>query len=218
MPRLRLLIAAVITASAQEANFVAAQLGVSTLSADGRTVISAGSTAVSLYKPENSFTGQVLAGRHLTEYLSFQGSYGWNSNDLRLTSVQVAGGIEHSYEQTRTARHHSGVAELMVNFRARASSIRPYLSAGIGVAHFHSAEEPTLTSTGAPALPPREFRSTDPCYRVGVGIDLRLMPRLVFRYTFSETLQRNPVSRRLAPSGQRNLANFQNLFGVVWGF
>jgi Outer membrane protein beta-barrel domain len=212
------LFAFVATAFAQESNFAGAQLGVSTLSADGRGIISTGSTAVSLYKPENSLTGQIFAGRHLTDYLSFQGSYGWNGNDVRLTSVQVSGSTERSYEQERSARHHTFVGELLVYFRPRASSIRPYLSAGLGVARFSSREEQTVISTGGPALPPREFRSADACFRVAVGIDVKLGRGPAFRYTFAETIQGNPISSRLTPPGQRNLANFQNLFGFAWRF
>lgn len=218
VPRACLLLTSLATVFAQAPNFVGGQFGVSTLSADGRSAISAGSTSVSLYKPENSVTGQIFAGRHVNDYLSFQGSYGWNGNDLRLTSVIVTSGMERSYEQTRTASHHSAAAEMMVFFRPRKSSIRPYLSAGLGVAHFVSREEQLLVSTGGPPLPPPEFRSTDPCFRVAVGIDLKLGRLAVFRYTFSETLQSNPISTQLAPAGMRNLANFQNLFGFAWTF
>jgi hypothetical protein len=42
--------------------------------------------------------------------------------------------------------------------------------------------------------------------------------RWAFRYTFSETIRGNPVSARLSPPGQRNLATFQNLFGIVKTF
>jgi hypothetical protein len=35
------------------------------------------------------------------------------------------------------------------------------------------------------------------------------------RYSFSESVSGNPISAQLSPPGQRNLANFQNLFGVV---
>jgi hypothetical protein len=39
-----------------------------------------------------------------------------------------------------------------------------------------------------------------------------------FRYSFSETIGGNPISPRLSPPGERNLANFENLFGVVARF
>ena len=39
-----------------------------------------------------------------------------------------------------------------------------------------------------------------------------------FRYSFSETITGNPISARLTPPGERNLANFQNLFGFVRRF
>ena len=54
--------------------------------------------------------------------------------------------------------------------------------------------------------------------RSHVGIDIRLSPRLRFRYSFSETLSGNPISRSLTPPAPRRLANFQNLFGFVSHF
>ena len=51
-----------------------------------------------------------------------------------------------------------------------------------------------------------------------VGIDLRLSGRVDFRYSFSETMSRNPISPRLTPPAPRRLANFQNLFGLVGRF
>ena len=193
-------------------------IGVSTLSADGRAVLDATGSAVSLYKPDNGFTGHFFAGRHLSDFLTFQASYGWNRNTLTLTSVQVAAGVERSLEQSYSARHHTVVSDLLLYFRARSSRLRPYLSAGAGVAHFSGAGGRTIFSRGSPAPPAARFSSTDPCFRVAVGIDIRLRDSLSFRYSFAETLQRNPVSRQLSPPGSRNLANFQNLFGLVWGF
>ena len=46
-------------------------------------------------------------------------------------------------------------------------------------------------------------------------MDLALLRGWRLRYSFSESLSGNPLSRRLTPMGERNLANFQNLFGVV---
>lgn len=44
--------------------------------------------------------------------------------------------------------------------------------------------------------------------RVAVGIDLGSEAGWRFRYSFSETISRNPISVRLSPPAQRNLANF----------
>jgi hypothetical protein len=60
--------------------------------------------------------------------------------------------------------------------------------------------------------------STRVVLRVAVGIDLALGDRWSVRYSFSETISGNPISARLTPPGERNLANFQNLFGVVRRF
>ena len=48
-----------------------------------------------------------------------------------------------------------------------------------------------------------------------MGLDLTLGRGWRVRYSFSESVSGNPISRQLSPPGQRNLANFQNLFGVV---
>jgi hypothetical protein len=53
---------------------------------------------------------------------------------------------------------------------------------------------------------------------VAVGADWLLKKGWMFRYTFSETIRQNVISKQLAPPGERNLANFQNLFGFVKQF
>jgi hypothetical protein len=80
---------------------------------------------------------------------------------------------------------------------------------------FHSKEVSISALTGRPALPPQEFNSVAAALRLAVGIDMTIHGRWAFRYTFSETIRDNPVSAVLSPPGQRNLATFQNLFGVV---
>jgi hypothetical protein len=66
--------------------------------------------------------------------------------------------------------------------------------------------------------PEGEIASTRLALRVAVGIDLAVSDRWSFRYSFSETISGNPISTRLMPPGERNLANFQNLFGVIRRF
>jgi hypothetical protein len=75
-----------------------------------------------------------------------------------------------------------------------------------------------LASRGGPARPPAMFVSTNPALRVAVGIDIDMAAGWRFRYSFSETISRNPVSAQLSPPAQRNLANFQNLFGAIKSF
>jgi len=52
-------------------------------------------------------------------------------------------------------------------------------------------------------------------FRSHVGIDLRLTGKLDFRYSFSEFIGHNELSKRLSPPGSSALKNFQNLFGFV---
>jgi hypothetical protein len=60
--------------------------------------------------------------------------------------------------------------------------------------------------------------STRVALRVAVGMDLAMGTAWSFRYSFSETISGNPISARLTPPGERNLANFQNLFGIIRQF
>jgi hypothetical protein len=207
-----------VLVNAQQANFVGATTGISTLSADGRSVLDSTGTAVSLYKPENGFTWMLFGGRHLNDFLSVQATYGWNHNELAITSVQVTAGVEHSLERSYTVRHHTASGELMLYFRRRSSAVRPYLSVGPGVAYLSGKESGTIFTRGSPVLPALRFSSTDLCLRVAVGIDIKVQRGVSFRYSFAETIQRNPISAQLSPAGKRGLANFQNLFGVAWRF
>jgi hypothetical protein len=54
--------------------------------------------------------------------------------------------------------------------------------------------------------------------RSHVGIDMRVSRHLDVRYSFSETISANPISPSLTPPARRGLANFQNLFGLVYRF
>src|SRR5215467_14070834 len=70
--------------------------------------------------------------------------------------------------------------------------------------------EPSVTAT---TLQRQHQRSTCPRWdrcEAGKG--------WAFRYTFSETLSKNPISDRLSPPGQHSRKNFQNLFGFVRRF
>jgi hypothetical protein len=53
---------------------------------------------------------------------------------------------------------------------------------------------------------------------VAVGIDWRVAARFALRYSFSETIQGNPIGAALTSRGERGLANFQNWWGVTWSF
>ena len=79
----------------------------------------------------------------------------------------------------------------------------------------HSGES---SQDGLLPLPPDEVRDTGVTLRVAVGLDLEVARGWSFRYSFSESLSGNPISDQLVPSGKRNLANFQNLFGAIYRF
>jgi hypothetical protein len=207
-----------LPAAAQEPRLFAGGLfGVSTLSADGRSVTTASDAALSLYKPENGPAVNVFAGAHLAQYLSVQASWMWNRNDITLVSsftTPQGGGF---YEQRRHSRQHAIVIDGLIYFRRLDSAVRPYLGTGLSVLHFASGE--TVAASVHGLIPPAgEIVSTRIGLRSHVGIDLRVSRRLSFRYSFSETISGNPISPALTPPAPRRLANFQNLFGFVGRF
>jgi hypothetical protein len=67
-------------------------------------------------------------------------------------------------------------------------------------------------------LPQQRFSSNAIVLNVPVGMDVNLGKGWAFRYTFSETISKNPISDRLSPPGQNSLKNFQNLFGFIRRF
>jgi hypothetical protein len=211
----KLMVALATPLCAADSWFVGGHVGVATLSADAVSSVGA-PTVASSYKPENGLAWMVFAGRHFSDWVSAQATFGGNRNDLLLTSIRIDNGVETSYEQARRISMQTFAAEAMVYFRPRASALRPYLSAGPGAAH--SSSRPGRTLLRGQAQPPPEASRSDLAVRFAVGMDVRLPSRLRFRYSFGETIQRNPVSRLLSPRGDRNLANFQNLFGFLWQF
>ena len=196
--------------------FAGAVGGISTLSADARAVFRQTNAEASLYTPENGAALNLLAGVHVSDYFSVQGNYIWNRNTLTLSSVRSANA--EFFEERRGSVQHGFIADGLLYFRNRDSWARPYLSAGLGLVRFESSDPTLLASGGAPARPPALFMSTNSALRVAVGIDLGSVNGWSFRYSFSETLTGNPVSAQLSPPAQRNLANFQNLFGAVKSF
>jgi hypothetical protein len=191
--------------------------GVSTLSADGRSIITPTAARVSLYKPENGLAVNAFAGVHLHRYFSLQANYMWNRNDLTLVSSTTLPSGGTFYEQTRSSTQHAFVADTLLYFRSLGSGIRPYLSTGLSVMRFTS--EPVGVAVASGASPPtRRFSSAHIALRSAVGIDLSMSRGWSFRYSFSETIGGHPVSPHLSPPGERLLANFQNLFGIVRQF
>jgi hypothetical protein len=205
---------AVAEAQQNQRVFVGAVAGVSTLSADARSEITADGADVSLYKPENGPALNVLSGMHVREYVTVQANYIWNRNRLALASVRSTDRGPSFYEQPLTSSQHAIVGDLLVYFRERRSVVRPYLSVGVGVVRLETKADGTARSRNA-VLPAETSRATRATLRVAVGLDLRLGRGWSARYSFSESVSGNPISAQLSPPGQRNLANFQNLFGVV---
>ena len=192
--------------------------GVATLSGDSRSLLNPGSTVFSSYDPKNGGAVEVLAGRHFSHYFAVQGNYIWNGNRLTLTSGAFNNGTQQGYQETRQSSQQSVIADLLVYFGNRNSRLRPYLSVGTGLVHFASSQERIEQALGSPVLPPQRFSADMIALHVPVGIDVKLGKGWAFRYAFSETLSKNPISDHLSPAGQHRLMNFQNLFGFVKQF
>ncbi len=205
-----------VPALAQVTPFAGALGGVATLSADARSLPTSQGLNVSLYKPENGPAVNLIAGVHLNQYLSVQASYVWNRNGLTLSSS--SSGPNSFYEERRKSSQQAVLFDLLVYFRRLDDRLRPYLSAGTGVDRFSSAQERLVALRSTPVLPQTRFSSTRPALRIAVGIDIALTHRVALRYSFGETIRHNDISAQLSPSGERLLANFQNLFGFVVRF
>jgi len=121
-----------------------------------------------------------LFGRHLSDYLSVQATYGWNRNSLTLTSSQSSADRGAFYEQTRSATQHAAVGELLLYFRRQGRSVRPYLSVGGGAIHVTSSEKTIRGMIEEGIAAPGGFSSTKPALRVAVGIDLFIKGRMGF--------------------------------------
>jgi hypothetical protein len=212
-----LLVALLFTGSLfAQSNFVGGFFGVSTLSGDARTDVTAAGAQFSSYKPENGPTAVAFGGRHLTDFFSVMGSYSWNRNAVLLAYGGTA--PAEAFAQPFRATLHTGMGDGMLYFRNRQSRVRPYLSTGMGFTRTLLQADGAPVISGTPARPPDSISRTGPAFRFAVGIDLKMTQYAAFRYSFSETIQGNPMSEALTPQGQRKLANFQNWFGVAFFF
>ena len=210
-------LALTFSSSAEIIQYAGAIGGVATLSADaGSQPTSGGGLSLSSYAPANGGALNLFAGAHMHDYFSLQANYIWNSNRLRLNSASSSGGA--FYQEDRNSSQQAAIFDFLLYFRRRSSRIRPYLGTGGGVVHLSSSQDRILASGRTAAFPPVRFSSTGPEFRSHVGIDLRLASKLDFRYSFSEMIGSNEISRHLSPPGPRGLENFQNLFGFVVRF
>jgi hypothetical protein len=211
------LVSTVAEAQSRPRPFAGVAAGIATLAADARSEITSSAADVSLYKPENGPALNVFVGSHFHEYLTVQGNYVWNRNDVTLTSVRTTDTGPSFYDARRASSQHAVIGDLLLYFRERRSAIRPYLSAGVGVVRFQTTARGGDSVRNA-TLPPATSVATHALLRVAVGLDASLGGHWGARYSFSESLSSNPISAQLSPPGQRSLANFQNLFGVVRSF
>jgi hypothetical protein len=191
---------------------------VATLSGDGRSNITDSSAATSLYDPKNGGVGSVFCGWQVYKYVSLQGNYIWNRNDLTLVSTLSSPANSSFYQQPMSSTENALIGDVLVYFRPRGDRIRPYLSQGVGVVHVSSRVNGSVVSSGSTLVPPGNSTSTFPGSRTAVGMDVRVAHAWYFRYTFGENISHNPVSVQLSPPGQRLLKNFQNLFGMYRTF
>jgi hypothetical protein len=192
--------------------------GVTSLSGDARSLLGPGSTAFSSYDPENGGAVELLVGKHLSDHFTLQGNYIWNANDLTVTAGSFMGGTQSGYAELLGSSQQSLIGNILVYFRNRESRLRPYLSVGTGLVHFSSSQERLDQSFGTPVLPRRNLSSNMIALNVPVGMDVRLGRGWAFRYTFSETISKNPIDDQLSPSGQHSFKNFLNLFGFIKRF
>ena len=203
---------------AQRPLYIGALGGLATLSGDGSANITASSAATSLYAPQNGGAASLFLGWHIFKYVSIQGNYIWNRNDLTLTSTLSNPAAVSFYKQPMSSTENAFIGDVLVYFRARGDRIRPYLSQGGGVVLFSTRESGSALASGNLLAPPGNSSSAFPGSRTAVGLDVRVAHAWYFRYTFGENISHNPVSAQLSPPGQRLLKNFQNLFGMFRTF
>jgi hypothetical protein len=190
--------------------------GVATLSADAASQMSGNGLSSSSYSPHNGGAVNIFAGVQLHNYFALQANYIWNENNLLLSST--SSGSNTFYQESRSSSQQAVIGDFLIYFRKSGSRMRPYLGTGGGFSHLSSTQRRLLSENGDPALPPSSFSSNGPVFRSHVGIDLRVARRVDFRYSFSETIGKNDISKNLSPPASRRLANFQNLFGFVFRF
>jgi hypothetical protein len=204
--------------TAQDSGFFAGVIsGSSQLSGDPSSVVTPAGFATSVYKPETGPAVNAFVGIHLREYVTIQANYTWNRNDVAFFAALGTPTGNRFYEQPHSTIHHTFIGDVLVYFRERSSRIRPYLSGGLGLLHLSSEGRSGLIDGGL-RPPPATFTTTDFTTRVAVGADVPVGHGWGIRYSFSENLGPNPLSRQLDPQGRRGLMNFQNLVGVMRTF
>jgi outer membrane protein W len=197
-------------AQEERKNFVSALAGMAILSGDAQTDFSAIPRASS-YAARNGTSLNLAAGRHFNNWVSVQGNYLWNRNQVTLNGSSG----NAFYSATNASSQHKIVVDGMLYFRPITSRVRPYLSTGVGPVRISRTQTALSTSNPAPALPTASASVWRPGLRVAVGVDLLLPSGWGFRYSFSETLTKNLFSESLLPPAPNNLMNFHHLWGLV---
>src|SRR6266568_1144976 len=128
-----LLLGSMPNASAQSGFYGGLQAGVSTLSGDTASVLTASTASFSSYNPQNGIALSAIFGRNISEYVSLQADYIYNRNRLTLASGAFSNGTLNGYQEVRGSSQQSVIGDVLVYFRQRQSRLRPYLSVGTGV-------------------------------------------------------------------------------------
>ena len=205
-------------ALAQGSGYAGGAAGFAILAADGGSQLGPASGAMSAYDPETGASINLFGGIHFSNHVSFQANYIWNRNSLVLSASRFGQAPAEFYEQSRSSNQHSAIADVLLYFRNQESWARPYLSTGVGITHLRSSLDHQRLTRGTPDAPANEFSSNFAALRVAVGLDVRIRGPWYARYSFSESISKNPISEQLSPQGDRALKNFQNLFGLYRTF
>jgi hypothetical protein len=191
--------------------------GIATLSGDGSATVTSSSALTSLFDPKNGAAGEAFAGIQLFKYVSFEGDYAWNRNNVVLVSSGAPAGPDF-FREPESITQNAFLGSVLVYFRKQQSRVRPYLSEGTGVVLIHTRLSGNAIVSGNPVLPPATSDHISIALRTLVGIDVRLRGRWCFRYTFGETITRNTLGDQVVPAQHRIPKNFQNLVGVYFQF
>lgn len=208
---LALTLSFVLSAQLEKKNFIAGLGGLAILSGDAKAAFSQGAVA-SFSSPKDGFALNLAAGHHFNNWVSAQGNYLFNRNDVTLNGVSG----NTFYSAVNQSRQHQIVFDGMLYVRPLSSRIRPYLSVGFAMVQA-SRNQVSFLGTAA-VVPTPKASEWHPGLRSAVGMDLTIKPGWAFRYSFSETLTGNLFSRSLVPPAQKHLMNFHHLLGVVRSF
>ena len=185
--------------------YIGALGGLATLSGDGSSNVTATSAATSLYDPQNGGAASLFWGWHLFKYVSVQGNYIWNRNDLTLTATLSNPPASSFYKQPMSSTENAFIGDVLVYFRPRGDRIRPYLSQGGGVLLFSSHPNGGAISSGSLLAPPGNSSSAFPGSRTAVGLDVRVahawyLPLYVWGEHQPQSRERAAFATRAAPA------------------